>query len=161
MKKKAISLGVEYIEAEVVGASLTRGSCGSLALQSLRVAPSAMGKESSHTPGAELEIKAEQFVNAAGAWGGKLVDILIAASPHRSTLVPTSSGSTSSSDRTVTRLPVEPRKRCIFTVHCPVAISSATSAEGGLCPPPNTPLVIDPSGVYFRPEGRKFHTPIY
>jgi len=37
-------------------------------------------------------------------------------------------------------LPVRARRRCVFVVKCPVPIE-------------NAPLVIDPSGVYFRPEG--------
>ena len=37
-------------------------------------------------------------------------------------------------------LPVQPRKRCVFHVHSPART-------------PGCPLVIDPSGVYFRPEG--------
>jgi len=39
------------------------------------------------------------------------------------------------------RLPVEPRKRYVFVVHCP---------DG---PGINCPMVIDPSGLYFRREG--------
>lgn len=41
------------------------------------------------------------------------------------------------------QLPVRPQKRCVFVVDCPDA-------------DPSWPLVIDPSGVYFRPEGRTF-----
>jgi glycine/D-amino acid oxidase-like deaminating enzyme len=37
-------------------------------------------------------------------------------------------------------LPVQSRKRCVFHVESPAAT-------------PGCPLVIDPSGVYFRPEG--------
>lgn len=40
-------------------------------------------------------------------------------------------------------LPVEMRKRCVFYFHC------ATPVAG-------SPLVIDPSGAYFRPEGQGF-----
>jgi sarcosine oxidase len=40
-------------------------------------------------------------------------------------------------------LPVRPRKRTVYRVHC------RTSVEGA-------PLTIDPSGVYFRPEGPDF-----
>lgn len=40
-------------------------------------------------------------------------------------------------------LPVSPKKRDVFVVDCPQ-------------PLPGCPLVIDPSGVWFRPEGRSF-----
>lgn len=40
-------------------------------------------------------------------------------------------------------LPVQSRKRCVFPFHSPE-------------PAPRCPLVIDPSGVYFRPEGTGF-----
>ena len=42
-------------------------------------------------------------------------------------------------------LPVEPRKRYVYNVHCP----------GG--PGLDCPLVIDPSGTYFRREGWSNH----
>jgi sarcosine oxidase len=40
-------------------------------------------------------------------------------------------------------LPVRPRKRIVYRVHCREAVEGA-------------PLTIDPSGVYFRPEGPDF-----
>jgi sarcosine oxidase len=40
-------------------------------------------------------------------------------------------------------LPVRPRKRFVFRIESPIAL-------------PECPLVIDPSGVYFRPEGDGF-----
>jgi glycine/D-amino acid oxidase-like deaminating enzyme len=40
-------------------------------------------------------------------------------------------------------LPVYARRRCVFVVSSPAAL-------------PGCPLVIDPSGVYFRPEGNRF-----
>jgi FAD-dependent oxidoreductase domain-containing protein 1 len=40
-------------------------------------------------------------------------------------------------------LPVRPRKRFVYRIHC----------RRGL---PGCPLVVDPSGVYFRPEGQGF-----
>lgn len=41
------------------------------------------------------------------------------------------------------KLPVEARKRCVFVVNCRTPI-------------PSCPLVIDPTGVWFRPEGDSF-----
>lgn len=43
-------------------------------------------------------------------------------------------------------LPVEPRKRFVFVFDCRDAPAALASA----------PLVVDPSGVWFRPEGRQF-----
>ncbi len=40
-------------------------------------------------------------------------------------------------------LPVRPRKRIVYRIHCREAL-------------PGCPLVVDPSGVYFRPEGQDF-----
>jgi len=40
-------------------------------------------------------------------------------------------------------LPVQPRKRFVYRIHCRTSI-------------PDAPLTIDPTGVYFRPEGPDF-----
>ncbi|KAM8741054.1 FAD-dependent oxidoreductase domain-containing protein 1 [Acanthopagrus schlegelii] len=67
-------------------------------------------------------------VNAAGAFSGKLTDMLgIGFGPENTIAgIP---------------LPVEPRKRYVYVVHCP---------DG---PGLDTPFLIDYSGVYFRREG--------
>lgn len=46
-------------------------------------------------------------------------------------------------------LPVEPRKRTVFVIDCPDAVSATKGA---------LPLVADPSGVWIRPEGTGFIT---
>ncbi|KAL6098329.1 foxred1 [Pungitius sinensis] len=65
-------------------------------------------------------------VNAAGASSARLTEML---------------GVGHGGDAAATRLPVEPRKRYVYVVHCP---------DG---PGLDTPFVIDYSGVYFRREG--------
>ena len=72
----------------------------------------------------------------------------------------------------IAALPVVLKKRCIFSIHCPkVQVKSVRSEDhdnghrGGAPmwaeyehgyppPPPTSPLVIGPHGVYFRPEGQ-------
>nr|XP_040036624.1 FAD-dependent oxidoreductase domain-containing protein 1 [Gasterosteus aculeatus aculeatus] len=65
-------------------------------------------------------------VNAAGASSARLTEML---------------GVGYGGDAAGTQLPVEPRKRYVYVVHCP---------DG---PGLDTPFVIDYSGVYFRREG--------
>ncbi|KAM9846496.1 FAD-dependent oxidoreductase domain-containing protein 1 [Aulostomus maculatus] len=67
-------------------------------------------------------------VNAAGAFSGKLVQMLGMGFGPKNTLAGIS-------------LPVEPRKRYVYVLHCP---------EG---PGLDTPFLIDYSGIYFRREG--------
>ena len=43
-------------------------------------------------------------------------------------------------------LPVDPRKRYVYVLDCPAATEALH----------NAPLTVQPSGVYFRPEGRNF-----
>ncbi|CAE8622079.1 unnamed protein product, partial [Polarella glacialis] len=75
------------------------------------------------------QVSVGAVVNAAGPFGGELLRL---CGPE------------------ITPLPVVPRKRCVFVIH--------TGDEGGggrPRPPDNTPLTIDPSGVYFRSEGSR------
>ena len=51
----------------------------------------------------------------------------------------------------VAPLPVEARKRCIFAIECADAPEEGAAAP----PPPTAPLTVDPSGVYFRPDGER------
>ena len=95
----------------------------------------------------------------SGAWGGQLVDVLRKESQRPAALA---------------QLPVQPKKRYIFNIHCDkkqmtpkqnhfeeneqnhnINIMEIENYEYGIPPPPaHTPLVIEPGGVYFRPEGQ-------
>ena len=101
-KRKAESLGVEYLKDEVVGLSLAAG----------KVAKVRLGRDGSVACGV--------LVNAAGPRAGGIAAMA-----------------------GIRDLPVHPRKRFVYTFDCRAEL-------------PDCPLVVDPGGVYFRPEGRKF-----
>lgn len=50
-------------------------------------------------------------------------------------------------------IPVEPRKRTVFVFDCAASPEGSAGVNGG-----RLPLLIDPSGVWVRPEGRYFLT---
>ena len=133
MKKKAISLGVEFREGNVVGASTETDESKKNSSDQFRISKINVENYGGDKKSVVNELVADVFVNAAGAWAGKLVDDIALAT---------------SCSEAITPLPVSPRKRCIFNIHCPGLLQSKFPV-----PPINTPLVIDPSGVYFRPEG--------
>lgn len=126
MKRKAINLGTEYVTGEVTGFELmdledsyVEGEA-SANINQLRSAKVVL-------PCGEIrEITFAMLVVAAGAWSGKIGDMLGIGKGDGIMAQP---------------LPVEPRKRYVYCVHAP---------EG---PGLDCPLVIDPSGTYFRREG--------
>jgi len=140
LKKKSQSMGVDLIEGSVVGARLQEHSPSSATISTVKVRPSARATAAAAAGGstststlapAPFEVEGGVYVNAAGAWAGHVVS-LMAADAQR--------------PAAIAAVPVRPRKRCLFTVHCP-------SSPGRAVPPPTTPLVVDPTGPYFRPEG--------
>ena len=104
------------------------------ALQDLTLTPSKTAISSAAVQdesGQLQQLTAGTFVMAAGAWAAA-----------------------SGMDKVVQRLggigtfgvwPVRPRRRCIFNFHCPSATEHGVDRAG---------LTVDPSGVYFRPEGK-------
>jgi len=101
LRRKARSLGVEYLHDEVTALGRENRRITSVTLAS--------GKR----------IACGTVINAAGP---------------RASLVAGMAGIV---------LPVHPRKRSVFVFHCREAL-------------PACPLVVDPSGMYFRPEGDGF-----
>ncbi len=100
-RRKAISLGVQYRQAQVVGVNRQGRR-----VQSVRLSDGST-------------LNCALLINAAGTGAPLLA--------HSAGIA----------------LPVESRKRCVFHFTSPVQIDSC-------------PLVVDPSGAYFRPEGKGF-----
>ncbi|XP_074528399.1 FAD-dependent oxidoreductase domain-containing protein 1 [Halichoeres trimaculatus] len=126
-KRKARSLGVVQCYGEVIGMdceSQTLGSFSSTRDIKRVTSVTVQLLNSMQFQPVECSI----VVNAAGAFSGKLAAMAgIGQGPEGSMAgIP---------------LPVEPRKRYVYVVHCP---------DG---PGLDTPFLIDHSGVYFRREG--------
>lgn len=127
-RRKAMSMGVEQCCGEVTGFHHTTNVMMTAEgeemffkrIKSVRVQ---MPNSLEYQP-----VECPVVVNAAGAFSGKLAKVLgIGLGPEDTIAgIP---------------LPVEPRKRYVYVLHCP---------DG---PGLDTPFVIDHSGVYFRREG--------
>jgi glycine/D-amino acid oxidase-like deaminating enzyme len=77
------------------------------------------------------EMRADKYVMAMGAWAGAAcMDSVVKQL-----------GGLGSYDV----WPVRPRRRCVFNFHSPAALEQGAD---------RAPLTVDPSGVYFRPEGK-------
>jgi FAD-dependent oxidoreductase domain-containing protein 1 len=100
-RKKARSLGVQYVEDEVVGFGGDGGRIEAVELASGEA------------------IACGAVVNAAGPRAGMVAE------------------------RAGVKLPVSPRKRFVYVFDCRKSLAC-------------NQLVIDPTGVYFRPEGKNF-----
>ncbi|RVE64187.1 hypothetical protein OJAV_G00143630 [Oryzias javanicus] len=127
-KRKAISLGVTQFCGEVTGFKsvtniLTTVDDEKVGIKRIKSVKVQMPNSLQYEP-----VDCAIVVNAAGAFSGKLAEMLgIGLGPKDSF-----SG---------IAVPVEPRKRYVYVVHCP---------DG---PGLDTPFLIDYSGVYFRREG--------
>ncbi len=101
LRRKAIALGVQYQQAQVV----------ELKREGRRIVSATLSDGRT--------IQCGSVINAAGT------------------------GATALAKTAGLQLPVESRKRCVFYFTSPAPVS-------------HCPLVVDPSGAYFRPEGRGF-----
>jgi glycine/D-amino acid oxidase-like deaminating enzyme len=99
-RRKARSLGVDYVEDEVVDVSMSAGRIDGVVLKS------------------GAEVACGELVNAAGTRGPAVARMAGLA------------------------VPVEPRRRSLFVFDCRQPLQG------------KVPLTIDPTGVFFRPEGQ-------
>ncbi|KAL1123695.1 hypothetical protein AAG570_001468 [Ranatra chinensis] len=125
-KRKAMSLGAEYVEGEVTGFNFKQGS--------EYINQDISSEDVKHLEGAQVKLKDGQTINlncglmvlAAGPQSGEIGRLMGLGAQNSIYTAP---------------IPVEPRKRYVYSVHCP---------DG---PGFSSPILIDPSGTYFRREG--------
>jgi glycine/D-amino acid oxidase-like deaminating enzyme len=101
LRRKARSLGTEFLAAEVTGIRFAGDDAASVSLSD------------------GTRVGCASLVNAAGPQAGE-VGLLAGV-----------------------RLPVRPERHCVFVFECPESVADC-------------PLVVDPSGIYFRPESGRY-----
>ncbi|GFG35975.1 hypothetical protein Cfor_03558 [Coptotermes formosanus] len=126
LKRKAISLGVEYVDGEAVGFEFKK--MPDMLMDGIEPGSyETVEKVLVKTANGELRsVKFGIVIIAAGPFSAKVAGMARIGTGDGMLSIP---------------LPVEPRKRYVFCVDC----------KNG--PGLNTPLTIDPSGAYFRREG--------
>jgi len=104
-------------------------------LQAFRLKARALGAEYLTAEVVRFEMQAERISSVVLADGRRVScgNVVNAAGPHARSVAAMAG----------VDLPVYPDKHCIFVFDCKE-------------PPPESPLVIDPSGLYVRPDGRRF-----
>ena len=140
MKKKSIELGVDYIDGEVVGANINHK--GKYRIDSIAVKDTS--NSNSNSKGDVVEYIGGNYVNTTGAFAGQFVEMLSNCAKTTNINTPK-----------ITALPVEARKRSVFVINCNVPEHTDV-----IVPPRSTPLVVDPSGIWFRYKCRTV-VPLY
>jgi FAD-dependent oxidoreductase domain-containing protein 1 len=129
IRQECKDMGVNFLEADVVGANSKQIDTNLYTIDSLMVR---------NKQGDEKEVKIDQCINTAGAWSEVAMRNWV-----------TNCGGNDD----FFHLPVERRKRCIFQIHCPGNLTGP-EFDAYTLPPITTPLTIDANtGVYFRAEG--------
>uniref|UniRef100_A0A8C9VXU3 FAD-dependent oxidoreductase domain-containing protein 1 n=1 Tax=Scleropages formosus TaxID=113540 RepID=A0A8C9VXU3_SCLFO len=128
LRRKAISMGVYQCFGEVTGFrysthSMPTDDSHQMSFKRIRYVNVRMPNSLEYQP-----VECAIVVNAAGAHSGKVADLAGIGSGPKDTLA-------------AVPVPVEPRKRYVYVLHCP---------DG---PGLDTPFLIDYSGVYCRREG--------
>lgn len=132
LKKRAIEYGAHYLNAEVVGFDFKKHE--DLIVEGVDIGTyEALDRVIVKMPDGSVEpIKFGMCVIAAGAQSGNVAKLARIGTGSNMLSVP---------------LPIEPRKRYVYVFGCDE--EKHQNAGSTL----NTPLVIDPSNVYFRREG--------
>ncbi|KAL4219266.1 FAD-dependent oxidoreductase domain-containing protein 1 [Mactra antiquata] len=128
LKAKNLANGVRYCEGEVIEFKMedVRSADGTRKI--------IKGVDVDCKDGKHYGCNFSCVINCAGPWAGEIARLAHIGDGEQY-------GDTSN----FIELPVEPRKRYVYTFHCP---------DG---PTLDTPFVIDPSGAYFRREGLGGH----
>lgn len=141
LKIKLKSFGVRFIKGEVVGFKKKQPHGQDPVGRSVSTMPDGSMTEIEeilqgvyikvHDVDKPVFVKSRGVCNCAGSWSKKITEMLGVGIDEPSCSHPV----------VKTGLPVEPRKRWVYTVHCP---------DGPLF---DCPLLVDPSGCYIRREG--------
>ena len=127
-KAKNISMGVEYIRGEMVDSVMSQDNGGAAHIDNVVI-------KGVNPSGSHMEkISGKNYINAAGAWSGGIIESIASQCPNPSSIF---------------KIPVERRKRAVFSVR--VGLSGADEPDRII--PEASPLTVAPNGVYFRSEG--------
>jgi glycine/D-amino acid oxidase-like deaminating enzyme len=128
LRRKSRALGAQWRTAEVVGLRLRGGGAhGGQDAQGVRGAQDAQDAQG---------VEGAQAVQGVQVADGTAIDagvVVNAAGPHAARIARMAG----------VELPVEPVRHCVFVVESPTPLADC-------------PLVIDPGGLWFRPEGKRF-----
>ena len=137
LRKKNESMGVQYVQANIVSFPdiIDRG-------EQLNVVRAAIGDPAYPSASPLSVIYAGEYVNACGAWAGQLGRLIgIGGKSEDGSCYDFLTDGWRMDPRMQFPIPIMPRKRYVYVFHCP-------NGPGIKCP-----MVVDPSGVYFRSEG--------
>lgn len=132
LKAKSISLGVKYIKGEACDFNVSQSEGRNPVIDSVLIRQMTPTDDHMHIE----EVRGETFINCAGAWSASLIEAIAIKSLNPDSIF---------------KLPVERRKRAVFSI----LVGASGPEETDRILPVNSPLTIDPNGVYFRSESSK------
>mmetsp|Transcript_11128 Transcript_11128/g.18022 ORF Transcript_11128/g.18022 Transcript_11128/m.18022 type:complete len:481 (+) Transcript_11128:271-1713(+) len=171
LKRKCQSMGVTFVKGYPVGAvrcydessssSSSSGSGGNGRVLSVDVA---VDENEKGQAGEVIRYNVDHVVNAAGAHCSRVMETLASGTTENGT----KNRHRHHSRHLIHPIPVEPRKRSVFFIHCNTdqhhqSSSSSSSSSSSLLPNDNDDVIVVPriapltvcpiTGVYFRSEG--------